>query len=167
MKPKTVMFWSPEFKPSDYVGQANEVSDEDRKLVARFFKKGKVTARYKGMATCRYEGCSRLIGSTDMMNGHYIYPAKCWHYIEEHDVWTDELAEVLSYLKEEWQMKTAYRIKALFNKIGEHSKEAEEMLKLYEAMSIEEKGNAFGGDDSNSDVQMTLYRIIDAADLIP
>jgi hypothetical protein len=67
--------------PADLVGGWPE---SDRTAVVRHLRSGIAIRSFSGWATCRL--CGKQLGTTDLSDGTWAWPAKLEHYVEAHDV---------------------------------------------------------------------------------
>ena len=59
---------------------------DERDRIAAYLKSGKACLVCCGRARCRFDGCGIVLGSADLTDGRWLWPAKLEHYILEHDV---------------------------------------------------------------------------------
>jgi len=86
-----MLYWSTAAPPEMYV--RIDVSDDRRSVLARMLKRGRVSARYRGYASCQI--CQQRLGSADKVTHGMTYPQGAEHYVTAHGVWTPECDELL------------------------------------------------------------------------
>jgi hypothetical protein len=59
-------------------------SNDERELVAMYYRHATVARAYLGTASCRLCGASN--GSTELSDGRYMWPEGLAHYIDAHSV---------------------------------------------------------------------------------
>ena len=92
----SIMFWTEEHRPQDYVNCVSNVPTEKVTAVIEALQGGETRASYRGWANCRI--CNEHLGSQDLGNHGFKWPQMAEHYIQEHGVWTqglDRLADTL------------------------------------------------------------------------
>jgi len=97
-----IMFWNDGpfivNRPHTRMGYAQlYASPEDRQLVIETLKRGAVRDAYLGWADCRI--CGARLGTKDLTGYGLVWPEKCEHYVEAHDVWTEGLDRLLKAIK--------------------------------------------------------------------
>lgn len=93
-EPRDVFFWSEDLDPNDYVRES--IPAEKKVALVKVLESGTVTNRYRGWATCRIKGCKQHLGSTDVEGHGFRWPARCAHYVTEHNVWPPGADELLA-----------------------------------------------------------------------
>jgi hypothetical protein len=96
--PRRILFWGdkPGERPQDYV--RDDIPKEHRAAIIRTLQQGKEVASFKGWADCRI--CGVHLGSQDVGNHGFIWPAKAEHYLEAHNVWTPGCVMLLTAIRE-------------------------------------------------------------------
>jgi len=90
---KKIMYWYDDYNPKDFIGK--EIDKEKKEKAISILKNGKSGCRYqyRGYSKCRV--CGEELGSSDCFGLGFMWPYKTEHYIEKHDLWIDELNELI------------------------------------------------------------------------
>lgn len=89
-----IFFWSPTHRPESFVRE--DVDTLTRFALIGILNSGRVLHQYRGMATCRYPGCLRSLGSADLTGYGYKWPAGAEHYVFKHKVWVPGCDELIA-----------------------------------------------------------------------
>lgn len=87
-EPLRIGFWVSKFEPDlpdphNFLDPGFWQEDIDLCMeVVHALNRGKSTAQYRGMSTCRI--CGELNGSKDLSNGEYVWPSGLGHYVQKH-----------------------------------------------------------------------------------
>ena len=75
----------------------------EQSRIATYLQNGDPYFEYLGFATCRFRDCRRILGTADLTDGEWVWPAQLEHYIIEHSVCLPD-AFVASMASREWQV---------------------------------------------------------------
>ena len=70
--------------PAFWQEMQNKYHPQIKEMVIDHFKKGFTLVQYKGISNCRI--CGKWVGSANLTDTFYMWPSRCEHYIEEHNV---------------------------------------------------------------------------------
>jgi hypothetical protein len=59
---------------------------DERAQIVAYLRAGKVFATWCGHSSCRLDCGNRLLGSTDLTDGEWLWPEGLAHYVQEHSV---------------------------------------------------------------------------------
>jgi hypothetical protein len=79
---------------------------DDRERIVAYLQSGTVCVTWAGRAPCRFTECGRLLGSSDLTDGQWLWPKGLEHYVVAHDVCLPE-AFVETMRANGWQVSPA------------------------------------------------------------
>lgn len=91
---REILYWSDDVQPQAFAGRATSAASGDVLLAISVLRSGAPLRAWAGWADCRI--CGKALGSRDMGALGFVWPERAEHYLEEHEVWTPDLDELVA-----------------------------------------------------------------------